>query len=399
MRWSLKIARLAGIDVYMHLTFLLLLGYIAFSYYLPRQSAEDAVWGVVFILAVFGVVVLHELGHALAARRYGIGTRDITILPIGGVARLERIPEEPRQELVVAIAGPLVNVAIAAALYAGIVATGGFTPMPVDALQRGEVHPMLAIPFAERMFWVNVFLIVFNLIPAFPMDGGRVLRAILAMFMDYAQATSAAALVGQGIAFLFGAAGLFGGNPMLLLIALFVWMGAATEASVAQMRAAIAGLPVRRAMIRNFVALTPSDPLRSAADHVVRGYQADFPVVAAGKVVGVLTLQDLLAGLSHAGLDAPVSEFMRTDVQTAAPGEALDAALSRLKGGECPVMPVVDAEGLVGLLTLENVGELVMIREAVRARRESVPRPLGPSDAADAMPRPTAPINRPAEGV
>ena len=398
MRWSVKIARLAGIDVYMHLTFLLLLGWIAVSYYLPRQSTEDAVQGVLFILAVFGVVVLHELGHALAARMYGIATRDITLLPIGGVARLERIPEEPKQELVVAVAGPLVNVVIAAALFAGIVATGGFTPLPTEALARGDVNPMLAIPFAERMFVVNVFLIVFNMIPAFPMDGGRVLRAILAMFLDYAQATSAAALVGQGIAFVFGAIGLFGGNPMLLLVALFVWLGAATEASVAQMRAAIAGLPVRRAMIRDFVALAATDPLRAAADQVVRGYQADFPVVEGDRIVGVLTLQDLLAGLSRAGLDAPVGDFMRTDIRTAAPGESLEAALARLKEGECPVLPVVDGDHLVGLLTVENIGELVMIREAVRARRESVPRPLGPSDAADALPRPTPPMNRPAEG-
>ncbi len=164
------------------------------------------------------------------------------------------------------------------------------------------------------------------------------------------------------------------------------------------MRTAIAGLPVRRAMIREFVALAPADSLRAAADHVIRGYQADFPVVAEGRLVGVLTLQELLAGLSRAGLDAPVSEFMRTDFQTAAPRESLDRALSRLKEGECPVMAVTDGDQLVGLLTVENVGELVMIREAVRARREPVPRPLGPSDAADALPRPTAPMNRPAEG-
>jgi CBS domain-containing protein len=153
-------------------------------------------------------------------------------------------------------------------------------------------------------------------------------------------------------------------------------------------------------MIRDFVTLAPADSLRVAADEVVRGYQADFPVVEGDRVVGVLTLQDLLAGLSRAGLGATVGDFVRTDCRTAAPGESLDAALSRLREGECPVMPVVDADGrLVGLLTVENVGELVMIREAVRAGREAVPRPLGPSDATDALPRPTAPMNRPAEGV
>lgn len=386
MRWSLKIGRLAGIDVYMHLTFLLLLAFVAVSYYQPRQSVEDAVRGVLFIVTVFAIVVLHELGHALAARRYAVETRDITLLPIGGVARLARIPEEPRQELVIAVAGPLVNVVIAVALFLGIAFTGGFTFAPAGARPRGDAEPMLGMSFAEQLFFVNVFLVIFNMIPAFPMDGGRVLRAVLAMFMDYAAATNAAALVGQGIAFLFGAVGLFTHQWMLVLIALFVWMGAAAEASVAQLRAAVAGLSVRRAMIREFVALAPSDPLRAAADQVVRGYQAEFPVVEDGAVVGVLTMQELLAALSKAGLDAPVREFMRADFVTATPGDSLDGALSRLKESECPVMPVVADGRLVGLLTVENVGELAMIREAVRAGREAVPRPLGPSAAADALP-------------
>jgi CBS domain-containing protein len=251
-------------------------------------------------------------------------------------------------------------------------ATGGFTP--TEELLRAD---NLGGTFAERLFVVNVGLVLFNMIPAFPMDGGRVLRAVLAMFMDYASATNAAALIGQGIAFLFGAAGLFGGNPILLFIALFVWMGAAAEASVAQMRAAIAGLPVRRAMISQFVTLSPTDPLRLAAAQVLRGYQADFPVVAAGRVVGVLSLQNLLAGLAQLGPESSVSASARTDFKTAGPGEALDGALNRLKECDCPVMPVVDGDQLVGLLAVQNVGELVLIREAVRVRKEVVPPPLG----------------------
>jgi len=382
MRWSFRIARIAGIDVYMHVTFLLLLGYFAVQYYAPRQSVNDALSGVLFILAVFGTVVLHELGHALAARRYGIETRDITLLPIGGVARLARIPEEPKQELVVAVAGPLVNVVIAAALLVVILATGGFSPLP----DLAQDPTGLSWPFAQRMFAVNVGLVLFNAIPAFPMDGGRVLRAFLAMTMDYAQATNVAALVGQGIAFLFGVWGLFGGGLMLVLIALFVWIGAAGEASVAQMRAAIAGIPVRKAMIVEFATLRPTDTLRSMADHIMDGYQQDFPVVENEKVVGVLRMTDLLGGLQSAGLDAPVRDFMRTDFGSAAAGEPLDRALSRLHAGECPVMPVIDRDRLVGLLTPENVGELVMIRDAVRARRRTAPRPVGAPPAAEAVP-------------
>jgi Zn-dependent protease/CBS domain-containing protein len=374
MRWSFKIGRIAGIDIYIHLTFLLFLGWLAFVYYARQQSVADVFWGIGFILAVFATVVLHELGHALAARRYGIETRDITLLPIGGVARLARIPEEPARELFVAIAGPLVNVVIAALLLPVILATGGFTPV-------SEWTPNSAIPlgatFIEGLFFVNLWLVAFNAIPAFPMDGGRVLRALLAMTMDYAQATNVAALIGQGIAFVFAIVGLFGPNPMLLLVALFVWIGAAGEASVAQMRSAISGIPVRRAMIREFEAIRPTDDLRSVADRVMDGYQQDFPVVEDGRVVGILRLSDLTAGITAGGLAAPVGDHMQTNFDTTSPAEPLDRALSRLRGNECPVMPVLDGWQLVGLLTPENVGELVMIRQAVRARRETGPEPAG----------------------
>jgi Zn-dependent protease/CBS domain-containing protein len=395
MRWSIKIARIAGIDVYMHLTFLLLLAWIGYMYYKPRESVEDAVWGIVFILTIFATVVLHELGHALAARRYGIETRDITLLPIGGVARLERMPREPWQELFVAVAGPLVNVVIAAGLLVGILAAGGFSPPPEHITPENS---LFLGTFAERLFWVNVLLVVFNAIPAFPMDGGRVLRAFLAMNMDYAQATQVAAVIGQGIAFLFAIVGLLGGNFILLFIALFVWMGAAGEASVAQLQAAIEGIPVRRAMIEDFVTVRADAELREVANHVLRGFQPDYPVVdAAGRVVGVLPQARLLAGLSADGPSAPVGRYMRDDFRTTSPGEMLDRALARLQEGECPVLPVLDGERLVGLLTTENVGELVMIREAIKSRRSRVPEPLGPAAAPplDDRERPAEQVTRP----
>ncbi|MFO0852471.1 MAG: site-2 protease family protein [Gemmataceae bacterium] len=299
MSWSVRVGRIAGIDVYIHLTFLILLGWVGFQSYSRTGSVDDALAGVGLVLAVFGVVVLHELGHALAARRYGIQTRDITLLPIGGVARLERMPENPLQELVVAVAGPLVNVVIAAGLYAGLSLRGGLTT-PWQQLLAGQG------PFAEQMFVINVWLVVFNLIPAFPMDGGRVLRAFLALTLDYARATQIAALVGQGLAMAFGLLGLFGHNPLLVFVALFVWMGAAGEASVAQMRAALAGIPVRRAMVREFATVDRSATLRDVANKVLDGYQPDFPVVEGGKVVGVICQPDLLSGLTAAGPDALV---------------------------------------------------------------------------------------------
>jgi Zn-dependent protease len=213
MSWSWRIGRIAGIDVYVHFTFLLLLAWVGVEYYLAHGSLAEALYGVAFILALFGIVVLHELGHALAARGYGIRTRDITLLPIGGVARLERMPEEPRQELVVALAGPAVNVVMAVGIYIGMALGQGLAPLGDVLSVEGN--------FVSQLFWVNVSLALFNLLPAFPMDGGRVLRALLAFRLDYVRATQVAARVGQGMALLFGFVGLFF-NPFLVFIALFL---------------------------------------------------------------------------------------------------------------------------------------------------------------------------------
>jgi len=196
MKWSWKIGKLAGVDLYVHATFLLLLGWVALSYWSAGKSLDAVVSGVGFILALFACVLLHELGHALAARRFGIATRDITLLPIGGLARLERMPEDPRQELWVTLAGPAVNVVIAAALYIWLTLTNGWAPLSQLSVSSG--------PFLERIMVANVWLVVFNLIPAFPMDGGRVLRALLATRMEYLKATRIAAGLGQGLTFVFG---------------------------------------------------------------------------------------------------------------------------------------------------------------------------------------------------
>src|SRR3984893_4503459 len=215
MRSSLKVASIFGIEVRIHLTLLLFLVWIWFSYYQIAGFA-GAVQGVLFLLALFDCVLLHEFGHAFAARGFGIETPDITLLPIGGVARLSRIPEKPWQELVVAIAGPLVNVVIAAALISVIHGSA--------ALEQLEYLESPRIELLAKLASVNVMLVLFNLIPAFPMDGGRVLRALLAMAMPYAQATQVAAWIGQGLAVVFGIFGLFG-NPLLIFIAFFIFAG------------------------------------------------------------------------------------------------------------------------------------------------------------------------------
>jgi CBS domain-containing protein len=240
----------------------------------------------------------------------------------------------------------------------------------------------------SQLFWVNVSLAVFNLLPAFPMDGGRVLRALLAMRLDYVRATQVAARVGQGMALLFGFAGLFG-NPFLVFIALFVWLGAAQEASMAQMRFALDGIPIERAMITEFHTLQPNDRLAKAVDFVVAGFQEDFPVVEGDRVVGVLTRHDLLAALGKHGLEARVGDVMQREFVTARPGEMLQTALSRLQERGCHTLPVVEDGRLLGLVTSENLAEVLMIQEALRSAsrddsgREGVAVPrLSPRPAA-----------------
>jgi Zn-dependent protease/CBS domain-containing protein len=367
MKWSLKLGRIAGIDVQIHLTFLILLAWVGIAYGLG---------GLVFIVSLFAIVVLHEYGHALTARRFGIRTRDITLLPIGGVARLERMPEEPKQELLVAVAGPAVNVALAIVL--------AFFLAPAEIRSSITDFRLAGGSFLGKLLAVNVSLAVFNLIPAFPMDGGRVLRALLAMKMEYVTATNVAATVGQALAFVFGFLGLLNGNPIWIFIALFVWMGAAGEASMVQMRSALDGIPVRMAMITEYQALSPDEPLARAVEHVLAGFQQDFPVVdGSGHVVGILMRADLMAALAKEGLEGRVGDIMKREFSTAEPSEMADLVFARLNECACRTLPVVQNDRLVGMVTAENVGEFLMIQSALRARgaagRPSPgPRPVAP---------------------
>ena len=304
MKWSVRLGRFAGIDVYLHVTFLLFLAFIAFLSAKVQRSWLGAVDAAGFFLSVFGCVLLHEFGHALMARRYGVATRDITLLPIGGVARLERMPDKPVQEFWVALAGPAVNVVIALGLLGVLVFRGLLVPERLLSVTQGGL--------LERLLAVNILLVLFNLLPAFPMDGGRVLRALLAMRMEYTRATQIAATLGQGMALLFAAIGLFVYfNPILIFIAFFVWIGASQETTAAQVRSSLGGARVRDAMLTQFTATTLDEPL--------------------------------------------------------------EHALARLRSaGESPLMPVLHEGRLVGLLTPENVSEFVLIRSALR-RAEAVP--------------------------
>jgi Zn-dependent protease/CBS domain-containing protein len=359
MSWSIPIGTVRGTVIRLHLTFLLFLLWIAVAHY-SAGGPQAALEGVLFISLLFLCVLLHEFGHITAARHYGVQTPDVILLPIGGVARLERIPEEPAQELVVALAGPAVNVVIAALLY---LALGGFVP------EGGLEIDNPGVGLLERLLAANIFLVVFNLIPAFPMDGGRVLRAFLAYRFGYARGTQIAATVGQALAFAFGLWGLVSGNPMLVFIALFVYLAATSEAHAAQMREVSRGMIVDDTMVTRFEALTPASRVADAVECLLRTTQHEFPVVdGGGRLLGLLTRDEMIKALRERGPEAPVTEVMRTDIPVIRDRCNLDEALRLMQGQRLPAVGIADASGrLVGLVTPENVGELMMV-EAARPR-------------------------------
>lgn len=358
MKWAWRIARIAGIDVYLHVTFLVLMAFLLLGPLMAGRPVSAVIGQVILTCLVFGIVVLHELGHALAARRYGIGTHDIVLLPIGGVARLERIPEIPRQELVMALAGPAVNVALAVLIFAVAIVVGSVAEFRNVAPWGGNL--------LATLFTVNVFLAAFNLVPAFPMDGGRVLRSLLAMRMDRARATRIAASVGQGLAVAMGLYGVLTNNVMLMFVAFFVWIGASDEASLVQIKSALAGVPIRNAMITDFHVLAPGDLLEKAVAYVLGGFQHDFPVADDSGVVGILTRTDLMAALNSEGMQGRVETVMKREFVTATSGEMLEEVFERFQECDCRSMPIVDSGRLVGMITTENIGEFMMVQTALR---------------------------------
>ncbi|MFS8035848.1 site-2 protease family protein [Xanthobacter sp. AM11] len=361
MPWSLTIGRLGGTAIRIHVTFLLFLVWIWAAYY--RSGGAQAAWeGVLFVALLFLCVLLHELGHVFAARRYGVKTPDITLWPFGGIANLERIPEKPSEELVVAVAGPLVNVVIAIVLLLALGASLNGAALDAEDLAKIE-DPGTSM--LVKLAGANIFLVVFNLIPAFPMDGGRVLRAVLAMNMGYGRATALAASIGQAIAIGLGLLGIFT-NPMLMIIGVFVFLAASGEAGQVQLKEASRGHIVADAMITHFETLGPQSTVDDAADALIRSTQKEFPVVdGAGRLRGVLTRDAMIRALKDQGPQTPVVEVMQADIPTVEARSKLDAALKLITSARVPAVGAVDSTGkLVGLLTPENVGELMMIHVA-----------------------------------
>ena len=357
MFWSINIGSIAGTAIRIHFTFLLFLAWIFIASWVSGGSA--AAWnGLAFLLLLFACVLAHEFGHIFMARAFGVPTPDVTLLPIGGVARLERIPEAPGEELLVAIAGPLVNVVIGIVLIAVLGAD----------LSEGHLAALdsTKVSLIDRLAAVNIFLALFNMIPAFPMDGGRVLRALLAIRMGHVRATEIAATIGQLVAFALGFLGLFW-NPMLIFIAIFVYLAAASEAQLVAIRAMSRDVPVSAAMMTEFATLTPDEHIDAAVETLLRTSQSEFPVIDGGhRLVGLLGRSDMIRALKQLGPDARVAEAMSKDIPTLGHRHYLEDAFRTLQEKSVPAVGIVDADNrLIGLVTSETVGEMLMVREAL----------------------------------
>jgi Zn-dependent protease len=361
MKWSWKIARIAGIDVYIHATFFILVAWFGYHYWTAQGTLAAALEGMAYIIALFTCVVLHEFGHALTAKRYGIVTSNITLLPIGGVASMERLPENPLEEIKVALAGPLVNVVIASVLYLWLNVNG----VHVD----GEEFATTGGPFLYRLMIVNIFLALFNLLPAFPMDGGRVLRAAMAIRMPHHLATKRAAAVGQCFAVFFGMVGFSYGNPFLMLIAVFLWVGAGAENQSEQMKNSLAGATASDAMLTEFHVLAPEDTLTKAIHYTLAGSQKDFPVGNQHQIIGVLTQKYLLEALQQYGENFEVGKLNLSPIKTIEKHTPIQQLLDEIQIDKNHMLAVNDANKIVGIINLENIIELINIQTALNDKK------------------------------
>jgi len=362
MKGSLALGRIAGIRLSVHWTFILILIYAFSIYYQRAQDPLEGLMGVLFILALFICVVLHELGHALTAKSFNIMTKSITLLPIGGIARLEKFPEKPKEELLVVVAGPLVNVVIAFLIYLLLYATNNlpsFTEEPENLVE------LTGAVFLFNLLVANVVLAVFNFIPAFPMDGGRILRALLSFKFSREKATRIAAGIGQFIAILFFFVGFYF-NIWLVLIGVFIFLGAGAEAEFEISKTALSGHKVRDVLMKKFIVLLPEDTLEKAVQYLLDGQAQEFVVAKNEKVLGILSRDELIKGLSADGNKSKVSDAMRKDYLTLDPDMPLQEVYQKIMQTKCPVAPVMENGKFIGIVDKENIDEFIMVKRAMK---------------------------------
>jgi len=357
MRWSLYIGKFAGTRVLIHWTFLLLLLWIGFSAYRQGATTSEIALTLSFILAVFLCVLLHEFGHALTAKRFGIATKKITLLPIGGLASIERIPEDPKKELWITIAGPMVNVVIALILY---LILGNKVIMTPENTVR-----ISSTTFFQGLFWINVTLILFNIIPAFPMDGGRILRALLAIQIGRFRATRIASNLGQFVAVGFFFLGLFY-NPLLMFIAAFIFFGAYAENMSVQQMEFLRGHIVKEAMMKHFITIDPDTTIKEAADKLLEGWDHNFIITHNSEIQGIIHRSTLFHSLQNNNPLAPVKDIMKTSFITFDEQEPLTKIYPQIQADPAGYFPVLKNGVLTGVINLDNLNEFVMIQSSLK---------------------------------
>jgi Zn-dependent protease/CBS domain-containing protein len=366
MGGSFTIGKFSGIEVRVHWTFLLLLAFFAFTGYQASGSLLGALTATAVIVALFICVLLHEFGHSLVAQRLGLEIHSITLLPIGGVSNLESLPEKPSDELKITLAGPLVNVVLAPIFFGVGLLLGAAPRIPADLFTGiGSVGQ-----FFFYLGYINVVLAVFNLIPAFPLDGGRILRALLATRLGALRATEISSIVGQVIAAAFFLIGLLGGNILLALVAVFIFFGATGEAQMVRQREQTRGLRVSDVMGTkpHTETVTPYHTFGQVLDSVIHGYQEDFPVVDEnGKLVGMITREEIMAAAHSPQRYSSVRELMKTNVPTiSSEADLFEEGLPILQHSGLRALPVTENGELVGMLTIEDVGEARLLRPPPR---------------------------------
>lgn len=377
MKNSFRLLRVAGIDIKVHFTFFLILILGAFQW--SSYGAPGAAFGVLLMMALFACVVLHELGHSLVAQRLGVEVREIVLLPIGGVAMLSRMPRRPLHELLIAVAGPLVNVAIAGALLAWI---GSQSAMPIDGSEL--VNLSKAAPSTDTLLrWLlaaNISLVLFNLIPAFPMDGGRILRAILGMFLGFSRATRIAAGIGQMLALALGLFAIFNGQFLLAFVAAFVFLGAGQERAVEEARVLLSTLRLGDAYNKHALTLMPGDSVHRVIDYLLTSYQPDFAVVLGGRLLGVVTRDAVLQSLATGQDESYVTTIMNRDVMRLEAHLSLAQAREQMAEKGVPVAAAFDGERFLGLVNHDDINEAMRIAAFLRVAQER--RAGGTVDAA-----------------
>ncbi len=371
MSLSFRLMRVAGIDIRVHASFFLILLLGAFQW--REFGPTGALFGMLLMILLFACVVLHELGHSLVAQYFGIPVRDIVLLPLGGVAQLERAPDKPMHELLIAAAGPLVNVAIAALLLLGTGASASLGLFDTAALLNLSGAPSVTTAVVWLLY-ANISLVIFNLIPAFPLDGGRIFRAGLALMIGMPRATRIAVVVGRALAVLLGAFAIATGNLLLVLIAVFIFSGAGQEQTARQVRTVLATLRVGDAYNKHALTLAVGDRVSKVVDYILTSYQPDFAVMQGSRLLGIVTRDDVFRTLNTESGDVYVTGIMRREVMRAEPHETLEDVSSRMAQAQQRIVAVYEGETYLGLVSIEDIGEALALATYIeRQKARTVP--------------------------